>query len=289
MPAVNGSEADALAFLPDGRTLLTGGVAGRLTLWNTATRKAIRTIEIGAPVYWGAASPDGRLLAVQTQTNTSPNALVQVRTVSGGRPLWNHTLKDGTGGLYFSPDGQEVAALGCCSALSTVVSWNARTGRELFTRRSANHATAIAYSPDSQVLAVGTESGQVLFWNARRGGEEAQPLQVSTGNVLQISFSPDGTTMVASSHDGSTTLWDLRSRTQIGASFPARPDVVTSPVFESNGKLLIEYLADAAQWPMNVSAWEQFACQVAGRNLTQAEWRAVLPNRSYMRVCPASG
>ena len=40
---------------------------------------------------------------------------------------------------------------------------------------------------------------------------------------------------------------------------------------------------------MNVGAWEQFACQVAGRNLTQAEWRAVLPNRSYMRVCPASG
>ena len=28
---------------------------------------------------------------------------------------------------------------------------------------------------------------------------------------------------------------------------------------------------------------------VAGRNLTQAEWRAVLPNRSFMRVCPGSG
>ena len=289
LPAVNGSEADALAFFPDGRTLLTGDVAGRLTLWNTTTRKAIRTIEIGAPVYWGAVSPDGRLLAVQTQTNTSPNALVQVRPVTGGRPLWNHPLPDGTGGLYFSPDGREVAALGCCSTLSTVAGWNARTGRELFTRRLANHATAIAYSPDSRVLAVGTESGQVLFWNARRGVEEAQPLQVSTGNVLQISFSPDGTTLVASSHDGSTMSWDLRSRTQIGASFPERPDVGTSPVFESNGKLLIEYLADAAQWPTNVSAWEHFACQVAGRNLTRAEWRAVLPNRSYMRVCPTSG
>ena len=111
---------------------------------------------------------------------------------------------------------------------------------------------------------MGTESGQLLFWNARRGVEEAQPLQVSTGNVLQISFSPDGTTMVASSHDGSTTLWDLRSRTQIGASFPERPDDSEPQVFESNGKLLIEYLADAAQWPMKVSAWEQFACQSRG-------------------------
>jgi WD40 repeat protein len=290
LPAFQGSETDALAFFPDGRTLLTGGVAGRLTLWNTTAHKEIRTIEIGAPVYWVAVSPNGPLLAVQTQTNNSPNAKVQVRSVTGGRPLWTHPLQDGTGGVYFSPDGREVAALGCCSTYSTVASWNARAGRELFsTRRLANHATAIAYSPDSRVLAVGTESGQVLFWNARSGVEEAPPLRVSTGHVLQLSFSPDGTTMAVSSDDFSTTLWDLRSRTQIGGSFPERPEVGPSPVFESNGKLLIDYLADAVQWPMNVSAWEQFACQAAGRNLTQAEWRAVLPNRSYLRVCPATG
>jgi hypothetical protein len=91
--------------------------------------------------------------------------------------------------------------------------------------------------------------------------------------------------MVASSHDESTTLWDLRSRTQIGGSFPERPDVITSPVFEANGQLLIEYLADAAQWPMSVSAWESFACQVAGRDLTAAEWHDILPARPFMHVC----
>ena len=145
-------------------------------------------------------------------------------------------LPDGIGSLYFSPDGREVAALGCCSTRSTVASWNTRTGRELFTRRLANHATAIAYSPDSRLLAVGTEDGQVLFWDARRGVKGPSPLRVSTGNVSQISFSPDGTTMVVSSHDGSTTLWDLRSRTEIGGSFPERPNVFTSPLFESNGQ-----------------------------------------------------
>jgi dipeptidyl aminopeptidase/acylaminoacyl peptidase len=285
LPARNGSEADALAFFPNGRTLLTGGIAGRLTLWNVVTRKVVRTIEIGAPVWWGAVSPDGRLLAAQTQAPQGSTAQVQVRPVMGGRPLWTHELQDGTGGLDFSPDGREVAALGCCSSLSTVASWQARTGQELFTRRLANHATAIAYSPDPRMLAVGTEDGQVLFWDARRGVADAPALHVSTGNVAQISFSPDGTTMVISSHDGSTTLWDLRSRTQIGSSFPERPNVITSPVFEPNGKLLIEYLADAAQWPIDAASWERSACQVVGRDLTPAEWHDILPARPYTRVC----
>ena len=287
LPPGDGSQAQPFGFSPDGHTLLTGDLAGRLTLWNVATRRVVRTIKIGAPVYWGAVSSDFRLLAVQTQTEQSPSSSqVQVRPTTGGKPLWTHTLPDGTGGLYFSPDGREVAALGCCTSRSTVASWNARTGRELFETRSlTNHATAIAYSPDSGLLAVGTEDGQVLFWNARTGVEGPPALQVSTGNIAQMRFSPDGTMMVVSSFDGSTTLWDLRSRTQIGGSFPERPNTITQPVFEPDGKLLIQYNSDAAEWPMDVGSWERFACHVAGRDLTPAEWHAILPARPYMHVC----
>ena len=286
LPPGDGSQAQPLGFSPDGHTLLTGDLAGRLTLWNVAAHTAVRTIEVGAPVYWGAVSPNGRLVAVQTQTEQSPTARVQVRPVDGGKPLWTHELQDGNAGVDFSPDGREVAALGCCTSRSTVATWDARTGRELFETRSlTSHATAIAYLPDSRLLAVGTEDGQVLFWDARRGVAETPALQVSTGNIAQISFSPGGTMMVVSSKDGSTTLWDLRSRTQIGGSFPERPSIITEPVFEPNGKLLIQYNSDAAEWPMDVGSWERFACQVAGRDLTPAEWHAILPARPYMHVC----
>jgi len=145
--------------------------------------------------------------------------------------------------------------------------------------------SAIAYSPDSRLLAVGTEDGQVLFWDARHGVAETPALQVAPAGIAQISFSADGTMMVVSSEDGSTTLWDVRSRTQIGGSFPERPSIFTSPVFEPNGKLLIQYISDAAQWPTDVDSWERFACQVAGRDLTPAEWHAIVPARPYMHVC----
>ena len=289
LPRSDRSQAQPFGFSPNGHTLLTGDLAGRLTVWNVATRRAVRTIRIGAPVYWGAVSSDGRLLAVETQTEHSTGSQVQVRRATGGKPLWTHALPDGTGGLFFSPDGREVAALGCCTSRSTVATWNARTGRELFQTRSlTNHATAIAYSPDSQLLAIGTEGGQVLFTNARSGAPAGQALHVSSGNVAQISFSPDGTMMVVSSYDGSTSLWDLRSRTQIGGSFPERPNTITQPVFEPDGKLLIQYNSDAAQWPTDVASWERFACQVAGRNLTRTEWHALVPNRPYETLCPGN-
>jgi WD40 repeat protein len=139
------------------------------------------------------------------------------------------------------------------------------------------------------VLGIGTENGRVLFWNARRGVPATAPLHVASASIAALSFSPNGRQLAVSSTDQSTTLWNVGSRQQVGDSFPSRPLVITVPVFERNGHLLIEYLADAAQWPMSVRGWERFACQVAGRNLTQGEWRAVLPNRSYMRVCPGAG
>jgi WD40 repeat protein len=286
LPARDGSLAPAVSFFPDGRTLVTGGAAGRLTVWDTRSHRVLRTATVGAPVEGADVSPDGRLIAVQTQAQGSTGSVVEVRPASGGTPLWRRQLPDGASGVYFSPNRREVVALGCCTAASTVAGWDARSGRQLFLRRLTNHATAIAISPDSRVLGLGTENGQALLWNAVRGTSDQPPLHVASASIAALSFSPDGRQLAASSTDESTVLWNLASRTQVGDSFPPRPDVITEPVFEPNGRLVIGYLADAAEWPMSVSAWERYACQVAGRNLTQAEWRAVLPNRSYMRVCP---
>jgi hypothetical protein len=38
---------------------------------------------------------------------------------------------------------------------------------------------------------------------------------------------------------------------------------------------------------MDTGTWERFACRVAGRDFTRAEWHDVLPNRAYRSVCPA--
>lgn len=286
LPARNGPVANAIAFSSDGRTLLTGGVAGTLTLWNVSRHAVLRTIKVGQPVWWVAASPSGRLAAVQSQGQGSSASKVQVRPVTGGPPLWTHDLPHGTGGLYFSPNGRIVAALGCCALGSTVAAWNARTGAQVFQRNLADHATAIAFSPDSRTLGLGTESGQLLFWDARDGHPRGAALQAANGNIDSVSFSPDGSLIAAGAYDRTSTVWDVRTHRQVGDTFPERVGAAPAVLFEPNGRLLIDYEADAAEWPMDVGTWERFACQVAGRNLTRVEWRDILPTRPYMRVCP---
>ena len=112
-----------------------------------------------------------------------------------------------------------------------------------------------------------------------------RPITVAAPNVLQIAYSPDGKLVVASLRDSSTRLIDLVSGQQLGNSFPIQGGVFTAPMFTATDDLLILYLGTATDWPTSVDAWERYACQVAGRDFTHAEWENALPNRPYRQVC----
>jgi WD40 repeat protein/class 3 adenylate cyclase len=285
LPARNGEEAEALAFFPDGRTLATGGVNGNVTLWDVRNRSVARTLRFPAAVWWVAVSPDGKLLAVQTKADNSSTSTVVVQDIASGDVLHRHMVPNGKGGLDFSPDGRALAALGCCEPDSTIEVWDARSGAELFSPRVDGHATSIAFSPDGRLLGAGTEDGKVVLWDVRDRTRLGSPIQVAAGAVNPISFSPDGRLFVASSGDQTATLWDLGSRKRLGNAFPIEQGSIPVARFAPSGDLVIDNLSDTAVWPTNLRTWERFACQVAGRDLTRAEWSDLLPGRPYRRVC----
>lgn len=90
---------------------------------------------------------------------------------------------------------------------------------------------------------------------------------------------------MVSSLDQTVTLWDIASRKRIGNTFPIEPGVIPAAHFAPNGDVVIDYLAKAAVWPTNLQTWVRFACQVAGRDLTEAEWSDLLPDRPYQHIC----
>jgi WD40 repeat protein/class 3 adenylate cyclase len=286
LPAKNGKEVDALAFFPDGRTLATGGTNGRVTLWDVRNRSVVRSLRFDNPVPWVAVSPDGHLLAVQTKSPDGTSSSVEVQDLSSGKVLFEQELENGKGSMYFSPDGRRLAALGCCEPASTIKVWNARTGVEAFSPQVDGHATSIAFSPDGHLLGAGTEDGRVVLWDARNGKQIGSPIEVATGPINPISFSRDGRLFVASSFDGTATVWDIASRKRLGNSFPIRELWIPTAYFVPSGDLVIDYGSRITVWPMDLRAWERFACQVAGRDLTDAEWRDLLPERPYRQVCP---
>ncbi|HEY4830210.1 MAG TPA: PQQ-binding-like beta-propeller repeat protein, partial [Solirubrobacteraceae bacterium] len=289
LPARDGPTAAAISFMPDGRTLVTGGVNGQVSFWALETGRVTRTLRFAAPVWWTAASPDGTLLAVQTgPADGSDNDVALVR-ISTGKVLRSHALPYGSSGVEFSRDGRELVALGCCwtGSGSALVAWDVRSGRQMFRLGDSVNASAFDFAPGSQLLGVGTGSGQVLLLDTRSGRPTAPPIQVATGEISQVSFSPDGRSFAVASADHTASAWDLESGTRLGDTFGPYPATFPDVLFEPDGRLLIELLSNAIEWPMNLNTWMQFACRVAGRNLTQAEWHSVLPNRAYRPTCPA--
>jgi WD40 repeat protein/class 3 adenylate cyclase/tRNA A-37 threonylcarbamoyl transferase component Bud32 len=288
LAARNGRPAEALAFFPDGRRLATGGVAGRVTLWDVRARKVLRTIRYAEPVWWVAVSPDGNRLAVQTRTAVSPRSRVEVRDVASNRVLYSRTvtIDRGRGGLYFSPDGRRLAVLGCCRPGSPIDVWDARSGDRKLSVAVDGYAASLAFSPDGRRLAAGTNDGRVMLLDAHDGQRRGPLIEVGKDEINPVSFSPDGRLLAASAADQTATVWDLASRTRLGTTFPTVQGVVPAAQFAPDGDLVIAYLADAVKWPMDPRTWKRFACTVAGRDLTAAEWDDILPDRDHQRVCP---
>jgi WD40 repeat protein/energy-coupling factor transporter ATP-binding protein EcfA2 len=288
LAARNGPQSEALAFFPDGRRLATGGIAGRVTLWDVHARRVLRTIRFADPVWWVAVSPDGRRLAVQTRRPTAAWSRVEVRDVDSNRVLYSRmiTIERGRGGLFFSPDSRRLAAPGCCGPRSPIEVWDARSGKRELTMAVGGYASSLAFSPDGRLLAAGTDNGKVVLLNAEDGERLGPPIEVGKDVIDPVSFSPDGRLLAASSNDQTATVWDVASRKRLGTSFPAVQGVNPVAYFAPDGDLVITYLADAVKWPMDPEKWKRFACEVAGRDLRPAEWEDLLPDRAYRRTCP---
>ena len=80
-----------------------------------------------------------------------------------------------------------------------------------------------------------------------------------------------------------------RRDSRVGNAFGPYLGTVPAALFAPNGRLVIDLLSNAIEWPMDAPTWERFACRAAGRDLTRAEWHDLLPNRPYETVCPKNG
>jgi WD40 repeat protein len=173
----------------------------------------------------------------------------------------------------------------CCRPGSPIELWDARSGKRELSVPVDGYATSLAFSPDGRLLAAATNGGRILLLDAEDGARVGPAIEVGKTEIDPVSFSPDGRLLAASSADATAAVWDVATRTRLGTTFPA---VQGAPIahFAPDGDLVIAYDADAVKWPMNPRTWARFACDVAGRDLTPAEWEDILPDRDHERVCP---
>jgi WD40 repeat protein len=75
---------------------------------------------------------------------------------------------------------------------------------------------AIAFTPDSRILATSGRNGPIKLWDVLTGRIRMDLFAAdgTEGDVLGLAFSPDGLSLAAGRANGSITVWSAASRTE---------------------------------------------------------------------------
>ena len=100
---------------------------------------------------------------------------------------------------------------------------------------------------------------------------------------------PDGTTFATGALDNEIVIWDARTGAPLDHAHPGRPaDGEMYPTFLADGHTVLIASSGGAVYTMDTrpDQWIEFACEIAGRNLTEDEWHDAFDDRPYRETCP---
>jgi WD40 repeat protein/DNA-binding SARP family transcriptional activator len=306
--AVPGAVA-AVSFGAGGRSLLVAGDSrtqpaaahGYLRIWRLGPRPRLLHVLHGLPQFttWAAFSPDGKTAAA---TAAMPNSLGSLAHGAHGDGLvaeWNGptgkllakpTLLRGAGpaiSLAFPARGTTVAVVQLGNKVTVVNP----ARRKVLTRWKGWPTSflmfAAAFSPDGRRVATADEEGLLGVWDAATGKPLLGPIPASGQYVYSVAWSSDGSRLVTAVGDGTLHLYDASTGQQIGTPLPVTGAIDPYVTFSHNGRTIVATDATGQVWlyPATAAGWETYACRLANRELSRAEWSKFLPGRPYQQVC----
>jgi hypothetical protein len=266
----------SVAFLPDGRTALSGSYDKTLALWDVAAGTRLRTFGGHVDrVTSVAVTPDGRTALSGSADSTvrlwdvatgqqrrqfdadmyvwsvavAPGGRIALSGGEGGFAFWDLNggnriravpLNDKVLSAVFSPDGLSVL-MAMQSGVATL--WSVATGREIRGFRGhTDWVNSVAFSPDGRIAASGSEDRTIKLWNVATGAELRTLAGRAASQVFSVAFTPDGGTLLSGDVDVLRT-WDVGAG-QESRAFVGHSGTVLSVAASPDGRFALSGSGD---------------------------------------------
>jgi WD40 repeat protein/DNA-binding SARP family transcriptional activator len=277
----------ALAFSPDGATLVVGDTNGtNATVDLVGARSHLSRASVtsaNAITADVAFAPDGRTVATDepvTATESPPPAVIVVHDARTGRGRATSSPLPGARLVGYTRDGR--------SLLVTTGSRKSMLLDAGTLKRDRTFAVggAAALSPAGEQAAFGSSDGSLKVLNLDSGRERTLAGR-SGGSIDAVSFSHDGRKLATGSEDGTASVWSVRSGALL-ETFDGHSAAVEGAAFGPDGKTLYTVGDDGT-----LIAWDV----AGGRRLGQpfqygsvraglSTWSAVSPDGSLFALSP---
>ena len=228
----------SVAFSPDGAHIASGAHDRTVQLWDIEEMRNLATLEgHRGTVRSVSFSPDGKSFASGSEDKTIRLWDVESRSQSG--LLEGHRSR--VRSVTFSPDGRTLASVGTVDG--QVRLWDLKTGNAHVFDDYTWDTSAVSFSPDGKLLAMGMGSewhdgpfGRVELWDVQTARRVAI-LEGHRKQVYSVGFSPDGRMLASGDDDRMIRLWDLSSGESV-ATLEGHTDRVGSVAFSPDGTIL---------------------------------------------------
>ncbi len=251
---------NAVAFSPDGKSVLSGSDDGIARIWEVSTKDASKACKqlrghegavvsvafspCGKMVLTGSVDATARLWDAETG-ETLGEALkhddpVLVVAFSPDSKTLEGTSPDDKHPEGKRPDGKTLATGSIDRTARLWVVWDAE--RVVTLERTLEHGgpvRAVAFSADGKTLITGSADGRARMWDVDTGTQTTMPF-VHEGPVNSVSFGRDASSILTTSENGKARLCSAVARRRpVHTTSPIDPTLITSITFTSHGKELV--------------------------------------------------
>jgi WD40 repeat protein/serine/threonine protein kinase len=216
-------EVTALAFGPDGETLVSGDMQGAIQVWSREGNgwRCRGSLKGDTRFSSLVITPDGRRLAARAPRTSSPRSGIAVWDLADLTPAPGfeaETPEQQITGLAQSPDGRlMVAGYVHRGERGGVLVWDVATRRVLRSAPTHGLISTVTFSPDSELLACSSGNGFYTFEAVSLGRRS-----FLAGMAGHAAFSPDGQLLALSTIYG-LRLRNVATNDEVAALSPPEP------------------------------------------------------------------